>query len=891
MNGVYRALGTADTVQTGAREHYMIPRIFHSLGLLRWFYTDCYCGPGSWLESLSLVPDPVLRLAHLASLAGRRSDLPASKVRAANLLGLSALARLRFTRSTYEKTLAHHSFRRRLFERVRRATRTPADVVVGLRGADLLFDCFKGKSLCVLWQNDGGLHEVEVVRDEQERHRDWVPGRPDWDVEDGSKRPAWMDLEEPRLMREWALADLIICNSAWTMQCLRASGVPAEKLRRIPPCYEIPASAPAVAPAARPPGGPLRVGFLGGLSIRKGVHLLLDASRRANAEMPLQVVLAGPCEVAEERLREFAGVAVWRGALPRTAVPSFLADVDVLCLPSISEGFGIVQLEAMAAGLPVIASDRTGEVVRDGEDGFRVPAGDVDALADRLVRMGRDPALRRRMGMAARERVMDFDMARIARLWLAELHRVWESAHEQAVGEMRKADARHHGAVRPSVRAPDAAGARSSSFSTVDIVQIGVRRHYAVPLMAESLGLLRTFHTDAYCGPGSLLYPWRGALGLFRAFPAVRKLVERTSALPAMKVRAHNTLGFASKWRMLRAAQTMDRMHVHHDLAARLNAAVVRSTPSPADITYGFRGVDSLFAALQGRTLCVLDQIDGGIREVQLMRAEQAAHREWLSGEPDWKVCERTGAPWWLDIEAARLRREWELADHIVCNSEWTRRCLVAEGVPDAKCSVVPLSYLPPCLAPAESERAADGPLRIAFLGSLTLRKGIHHALEAARRAARMVPVRVVIAGPAGDVRPERVRQYDDVADFRGVLPRGEVPAFLRSCGVLALPSISEGFGIVQLEAMAQGLPVIASDRTGEVVRDGVDGFQVPAGDVDALADRFVRLARDPALRRRMGMAARERVKDFAPEHVARQWLAVLGKAWNIKLLSIQIMP
>lgn len=89
---------------------------------------------------------------------------------------------------------------------------------------------------------------------------------------------------------------------------------------------------------------------------------------------------------------------------------------------------------------------------------------------------------------------------------------------------------------------------------------------------------------------------------------------------------------------------------------------------------------------------------------------------------------------------------------------------------------------------------------------------------------------------------------------------------------MLALPSVSEGFGIVQLEAMGQGLPVIASERTGEVVEDGVNGLRVRAGDVESLAQAMVRLAKDRELLGALSAQAPTTLAKFSMDVVAAQW-------------------
>ena len=412
------------------------------------------------------------------------------------------------------------------------------------------------------------------------------------------------------------------------------------------------------------------------------------------------------------------------------------------------------------------------------------------------------------------------------------------------------------------------------SDPVVDLLQIGARRHYAVPLMMHQLGLLRQFHTDVYVGSGSWLCLPARVLRHLGVKGAIRRMSDRLSSLPGSKVHAHNLLGLRASRRLRAARDTMARMHVHHWLSREVNAAYLRSLRVPASVTIGFRGSDSLFEGLRGRSKCLLDQFDGGIHEVMTVRSEQARHRAWLTEDPDWVSCERDGKPWWLDIEGPRLRREWELADHIVCNSEWTRSCLVAEGVPVSKCTVIPLAYDGHSAGPGpRPKRSSRGPLRVAFLGTLTMRKGAHLLCEAARLASQEVAIEVVCAGATeSNFSVTKLREYEPQVRHLGVIPRSQVPEFLRGMDVLALPSVSEGFGIVQLEAMGQGLPVIASERTGEVVEDGVNGLRVRAGDVESLAQAMVRLAKDRELLGALSAQAPTTLAKFSMDVVAAQW-------------------
>jgi glycosyltransferase involved in cell wall biosynthesis len=112
------------------------------------------------------------------------------------------------------------------------------------------------------------------------------------------------------------------------------------------------------------------------------------------------------------------------GFVEHSAVPGVLASLDVLVLPSAYEEMGSVLTEAMAAGLPVVASDVGGipEVVRHGETGLLVPPGDVAALAAALDRLVADPGLREHLAAGARRRAADYSWPSLAAR-VAELYR------------------------------------------------------------------------------------------------------------------------------------------------------------------------------------------------------------------------------------------------------------------------------------------------------------------------------------------------------------------------------------------------------------------------------------------------------------------------------------
>ncbi len=104
------------------------------------------------------------------------------------------------------------------------------------------------------------------------------------------------------------------------------------------------------------------------------------------------------------------GKAFLRGAIPNTDVPDVLNNMDVVCLPSISESFGVSAVEAMACGIPVVASDADGflETVKNDVTGFTVPKRNPEAMAEKIYQLEQNSELRRKMGEAGRKYVMQF---------------------------------------------------------------------------------------------------------------------------------------------------------------------------------------------------------------------------------------------------------------------------------------------------------------------------------------------------------------------------------------------------------------------------------------------------------------------------------------------------
>jgi glycosyltransferase involved in cell wall biosynthesis len=99
---------------------------------------------------------------------------------------------------------------------------------------------------------------------------------------------------------------------------------------------------------------------------------------------------------------------------------------------------------------------------------------------------------------------------------------------------------------------------------------------------------------------------------------------------------------------------------------------------------------------------------------------------------------------------------------------------------------------------------------------------------------------------------------------FHGPVSRDGTEEFYRAADLFVLPTLSDGFALTQLEAMAHGLPVIATPNCGEVVSDGLDGLIVPASDSNALAEAFQLVIQDPDRLQAMGASTEAKLKQFS---------------------------
>jgi glycosyltransferase involved in cell wall biosynthesis len=172
--------------------------------------------------------------------------------------------------------------------------------------------------------------------------------------------------------------------------------------------------------------------FAGGITQRKGIKYLLEAWRRVRRP-GWRLQLLGPLPRDPGPLHEYLDEVELLGRVGHDEVPARMAAADVFVFPSLFEGSAVVAYEALACGLPSIVTPNAGAVVRDGIEGFVVPPCDIEALADRMERLGADPELRAGLAVAARARALEFDWPRYQAALIDALEKTFE-AHEEHRG-------------------------------------------------------------------------------------------------------------------------------------------------------------------------------------------------------------------------------------------------------------------------------------------------------------------------------------------------------------------------------------------------------------------------------------------------------------------------
>jgi glycosyltransferase involved in cell wall biosynthesis len=393
--------------------------------------------------------------------------------------------------------------------------------------------------------------------------------------------------------------------------------------------------------------------------------------------------------------------------------------------------------------------------------------------------------------------------------------------------------------------------------------QLGAREHYAIPRALLRGNILGCLATDAWVPPSSLLAKLggRGLTDRFQNELSHARVISFNSSLILFEIICRTRrLG---EWQTILARNRWFQRKVVSFLRSPLSTLNHQAVV----LSYSYTALEPFRYAKSRGCKTVLIQIDPGPEEERIV-AEEVARVPELAG--DWQPAP---AEYW-----ASWRKECDLADRIVVNSEWSREGLIRSGLPGEKLSVIPLAYEGSKIACARSYPAyftPERPLRLLFLGQVNLRKGIARLLDAARML-RDEPVEFWIVGPVQVANAMTIARDARVKWF-GPVTRNQAAENYRAADVFILPTLSDGFAITQLEAQASGLPIICSKFCGRVVESGRNGIMLEEPSSPCIAAAIRDFIADP--NRLQQFAAASHVPDEFTIDALAQRLKELGSA------------
>ncbi|MBT1704898.1 glycosyltransferase family 4 protein [Chryseosolibacter indicus] len=344
--------------QFGAREKYAIPRALQLRGLLKDLYTDI------WLKETS-----PLQAINKRAKGRYNTELKNATVHHYTNYFLFLKIKERLLRRQVEYDVVFDDLLSRDLKKCK-------DERINFFGYSYSsrksFKIAKQKGYnTFLGQINPGPKEAEIVIEEYKKFRGgvfkpFVPSKRYWDL--------WRE--------EISLSDKLIVNSEWSKKLLLEEGISPDKLVVIPLAYE-----PTAVKVERTfknvfsKKEPLELLYLGGIGIRKGFHILVDALRDL-LPLPVHLNVVGELKGPKELLTNLPANITYHGSVAQQEVSNFYRTSDLFMFPTLSDGFGLTQLEAQAYKLPIVTSMFCAPVISDRRNGIVLQKVDKTSLKE-----------------------------------------------------------------------------------------------------------------------------------------------------------------------------------------------------------------------------------------------------------------------------------------------------------------------------------------------------------------------------------------------------------------------------------------------------------------------------------------------------------------------------
>ncbi|RYG12408.1 MAG: glycosyltransferase family 1 protein [Chitinophagaceae bacterium] len=217
-----------------------------------------------------------------------------------------------------------------------------------------------------------------------------------------------------------------------------------------------------------------------------------------------------------------------------------------------------------------------------------------------------------------------------------------------------------------------------------------------------------------------------------------------------------------------------------------------------------------------------------------------------------------------------RQLREAQLADYLLCPSKHVANSFVKYGIPIEKCKIIPYGANIDLFKPKEVEKRT---FKILFVGTIGVRKGLVYLFQALEQLHGKYDFECTLIGGMEEKFKHIFDRYSHLVNYIPHVPHKELVNYYNQASVFVFPSLDEGMALVQLEALACGLPVICTQNSGgdSVIEEDREGFVIPIRDHQIIAEKLVFLLTNPVRVKWMSEQARAKAMSFSWDTYGKQ--------------------
>lgn len=392
-------------------------------------------------------------------------------------------------------------------------------------------------------------------------------------------------------------------------------------------------------------------------------------------------------------------------------------------------------------------------------------------------------------------------------------------------------------------------------------VQIGARRNYAVPSILEDSGMLEALYTDMCADAGIGWWLSQYCPELLRG-RSIRRLLDRKvppTLRNKVKTCDQSTVLYLLK-RQMAGNNSEKQYKALSDFGRAFGKEANRKSLGKATHIFSMfeEGLGVLESAKQ-QGLKTVTEIYISPETNRIIQAERE-----LFPKLEEKLSDKV-----IESDYYHTAKVCQLTDVFVVPSRFVQKGLESFGVDESKCHIVPYGVSNSWFE-IDSKPTIG---RVLFVGTAELRKGIHILGQAAQNLAHRGYEFRVAGGVSDTIRSHPMTQS---LTFLGRIPRSQIQKEYAHSDIFVLPSLAEGSAEVTYEALAAGLPVITTESSGSVIRDGVEGYILSENNPSMLSSCIEKIVEDRSLRNQLAFSARVRAREFTWDRYSERLLNVL---------------